>query len=181
METERLILRKPEPGDLDRFEKLFNTDFVTQYLCMEKLDRAGCLAYLEQMARGEKDLALVRKADGGFIGKIHLDPDNLRYEVKAVSLSYWVGEPYARQGYMMEALKALLDRLFREEGYEIVSAQVLTPNTASAALLEKLGFTREGGLRRALRWRGALYDNLLYSLTREEAARRSGQGPLPTL
>ena len=125
--------------------------------------------------------ALVRKADGGFIGKIHLDPDNLRYEVKAVSLSYWVGEPYARQGYMTETLKALLDRLFREEGYEIVSAQVLTPNTASAALLEKLGFTREGGLRRALRWRGALYDNLLYSLTREEAARWSGQGTLPTL
>ena len=43
VETERLILRKPEPGDLDRFEKLFNTDFVTQYLCMEKLDRAEAL------------------------------------------------------------------------------------------------------------------------------------------
>lgn len=168
MQTQRLILRRPGPEDLDRFQTLFNQDFVTEYLCMDKLDRAGCLSYLEQMAQGEQDVALVRKDDGGLIGKIHMDPDNLRYGVRALSLAYWVGQPYARQGYMTEALRALLDKLFREDGYEIVSAAVLSPNIASAALLERLGFVREGSLRSALRWNGVLYDSLLYSLTRQE-------------
>jgi aminoglycoside 6'-N-acetyltransferase len=65
---------------------------------------------------------------------------------------------------MTEALRALLDHLFRERGLLRVSAECDARNVASARLLERLGFTREGH-RPANTWlKGEWTDDLLYGL-----------------
>lgn len=173
LETARLLIRDLEEADLDRFDSLFNTDFVTRYLCMEKLSREDCLAYIRQMIRSGTDVAVALKSDNGLIGKIHMDNDTLRYGVQSVSLAYWLGEPYTGKGYMTEALQAVIEDLFLEKGFDVISAAVLTPNTDSVKLLQRLGFTQEGSIRKALLWQDVLYDNLLFSLTREDHAKQS--------
>lgn len=172
LETGRLRLRAMEEGDLDRFEAMFNTAFVTQYLCMDPMCRDECLAYIRRMMEGEQDLAVALRETDALIGKIHLDRDNQRFGVKSVSLAYWLGEAYTGQGYMTEALEAVLAYLFAA-GYDVVAAEVLRPNTASARLLHRLGFTLEGSVRMALDWHGVVYDNLLFSMTRADYGTRA--------
>lgn len=171
--TERLLIRYMEPEDIDQFYPLANSEFVLKYLLMHKMDREESLAYIHQMMENKRDFALVLKNTGEFIGKIHLDSDPLRFDTGSVDLAYWVGEPYARQGYMTEALRAVMDWLFLDQGCEIISAQAVAPNTASRALLKNLGFTQDGFLRRAIRYEGTVYDGVCFSLLKEEFKKAS--------
>lgn len=166
--TDRLIVRYMELSDLDRFDPLANSDFVLKYLCMYKMNREESLDYIRQMMEKKRDYAIILKETNEFIGKIHLDNDPLRYGTSSVDLAYWIGEPYTRQGYMTEALRAVMAYLFTEKGYDMIAAQTLAPNIASQALLKGLGFTQEGILRRALNWEGTVYDSVCFSLLKEE-------------
>ncbi|MDO5400742.1 MAG: GNAT family protein [Eubacteriales bacterium] len=166
--TERLIIRDMQESDIDSFYPLCNADFVTKYLLMYKMTRDEALDYIRQMMEKKRDFTVALRDGDRFIGKIHLDNDSLRFDVNSVELAYWVGEPYARRGYMTEALHALLNWLFAEKAYDVVSARVLAPNTASQKLLETLGFTREGCIRKALNDNGTIYDDVHYSMLKEE-------------
>lgn len=166
--TEHLIIRELRMEDLEQFDRLGNSDFVLQYLCMFKMDREGSRNYLQQMIANQKDFAIAGKEDDLLIGKIHIDEDHLRYDVNSIDLAYWLGEEYTRKGYMTEALTAFIDYLFSVKHYDSISAQVLAPNVASQALLRKLGFQQEGYLHRALRYNDVVYDNVLFSLQRDE-------------
>ena len=164
--TEHLTIRELRMEDLEQFDRLGNSDFVLQYLCMFKMDREGSRNYLQQMIANQKDFAIASKEDDRLIGKIHIDKDHLRYDVNSIDLAYWLGEEYTRKGYMTEALTAFIDYLFWVKFYDSISAQVLAPNVASQALLRKLGFQQEGYLHRALRYNDVVYDNVLFSLQR---------------
>ncbi len=155
--TERLLIRPMRMSDLDRFDPLANSDFVLRYLCMYRMDREGSREYIRQMMEKQKDFAIALRESDELIGKIHIDEDHLRYDVNSVDLAY-----------MTEALTAFLEYLFREREYDIVSASVLAPNTASCALLHKLGFVQEGVLRRAIRDHGVVYDSVMFSMMRNE-------------
>lgn len=170
--TERLVIRELRMDDLDRFDALANSDFVLHYLCMYRMDREGSRQYLRQMIERQKDFAVALKGSDELIGKIHIDEDHLRYDVNSVDLAYWLGEQYTRQGYMTEALSAFIRWLFEERGYDAITAQALAPNTASRALLTRLGFVQEGYLRRAIKDNGVIYDNVLFSLQKDEFPHR---------
>lgn len=164
--TPRLTIRYMKEADIDRYYPMCNTKFATKYRLMYKMIREETLDYLHQMMDKKRDFAVALRDTDEFIGQIHLDSDPLRFGVNSVSLAYWVGEPYARQGYMSEALGVLIPRLF--ETYDVISAQVVAQNTASHAMLQKLGFTREGCIRKALCYEGIVYDDVHYSLLKEE-------------
>ena len=121
-----------------------------------------------QTISSQKDFAVALKDTDELIGKIHIDEDHLRYDVNSVDLAYWLGEEYTRKGYMTEALSAFINYLFEERKYDAITAQALAPNTASRALLSKLGFVQEGYLRRAIKDNGVIYDNVLFSLLKED-------------
>jgi ribosomal-protein-alanine N-acetyltransferase len=65
-------------------------------------------------------------------------------------LGYALGRQYWGQGLMREALTELLSAAFGSMGLRRIEAEVNTRNTASARLLGRLGFTKEGLLRK--RW-----------------------------
>ncbi len=83
---------------------------------------------------------------------------------QACTLGYWVGAPYARQGYMTAAVRAVVPFVFDSLELHRLEAACLLANAASIRLLEKTGFTREGVARRYLRINGAWQDHLLYGL-----------------
>ena len=69
---------------------------------------------------------------------------------------------------MREALGAVLNCAFGPYGLRRLEAEVDPLNQASSRLLEGLGFTREGQLRK--RWvdKGAAHDTIIYGLLNDE-------------
>ena len=87
---------------------------------------------------------------------------------QTASLGYWIGERYARQGFMTEALGAALEFAFDQLTLHRIEAACLPSNDASRGLLEKVGFSREGHARGYLRINGAWQDHLLYGMLRDD-------------
>ncbi|WP_135829150.1 GNAT family N-acetyltransferase [Halorussus halobius] len=83
-------------------------------------------------------------------------------------LSYWLFPAYQGEGYATEATTLFLDYLFDAREIRGVEARVFSHNDASAALLDRLGFTREGRLRERNFVDGAYRDELVFGLLREE-------------
>ena len=83
-------------------------------------------------------------------------------------LMYWVAPEHQGNGYVTEAAELFLDHAFRERGFHKVNAHVTASNAASAAVLEKLGFEREGTRRRQNFVDGAWEDEHLYGLLADE-------------
>ncbi|MEL6747286.1 MAG: GNAT family protein [Pseudomonadota bacterium] len=79
-------------------------------------------------------------------------------------VGYWLGEQYAGRGYMTLALHALGTFAFDTLNLHRLEAACLPDNTASARVLEKVGFQREGLARQSLRINGEWRDHLLYGL-----------------
>ena len=79
------------------------------------------------------------------------------------SMGYWIGMPYARQGYMSHALNALMGHAFNGLGLHRVEAACLPSNQASIALLRRSGFSEEGLARKYLNIAGKWQDHLLFA------------------
>ena len=84
------------------------------------------------------------------------------------TLGYWIGAAFARQGYMTEAMRAMLAFAFTDLKLHRVEAACLPDNAASWALLLKCGFTEEGRARQYLRINGRWQDHLTFAILRED-------------
>jgi len=130
--------------------------------------------YRSEMRQGiGYSLLLFRRTDDALIGGVTLS--NLRRGVaQSASLGYWVGRPYSRQGYMTEALLAVLDLSFGRLGLHRVEAACLPQNAASAGLLLKCGFREEGFAREYLRINGKWQDHRLFAILRSDLPDETG-------
>lgn len=94
---------------------------------------------------------------------------NVRQGVsQSASLGYWMGETYANQGYMSEALPKVLDYAFETLGLHRVEAACLPENGPSRSLLSKTGFVEEGVARQYLRIDAEWRDHLLFAMLRQD-------------
>lgn len=104
-----------------------------------------------------------RRADGEFLGALTLS--NIRRgAAQMASLGYWIGEPFANQGYMTQAVCAMLPFAFGHLHLHRVEAACLPSNAASIALLQKCGFRHEGLARSYLKINGRWQDHLLFAI-----------------
>ncbi|WP_042364780.1 GNAT family N-acetyltransferase [Streptacidiphilus neutrinimicus] len=100
----------------------------------------------------------------GDIG-VHLHENRRQADLGFTLAPAWQGH-----GYATEAVRAVLADLFESHGLHRVSAECDARNARSAALLERVGFTREG-LRRQGTWiKGEWTDDLLYGLLAADRA-----------
>ena len=83
-------------------------------------------------------------------------------------MGYCFAEASWGQGYATEAARALLDWAFGTFDLNRVQAETDTRNLASARVLEKLGFVREGTLREDCVVEGVVSDSWVYGLLRRE-------------
>lgn len=167
LETERLILRRPEVGDVNDYMAICNTEFVLRYNAMT-VRTAEQLRQRFLEPQGDT-WVIQRKVDGKVIGEISVEDDSIRWGVASKELSYWLGEAYSRQGYMKEALHGLIAYLFETEELECVAARCFAPNTASLALLKSLGFTQDGYIPRCVKgYQDQIFDDTLHSLFKKD-------------
>ena len=85
------------------------------------------------------------------------------------ALGYWIGERFSRQGYMYEAVRALVPFIFTTLGLHRIEAACLPSNQASQNLLMKVGFRQEGVALRYLQINGEWRDHVLFALLADEA------------
>lgn len=83
-------------------------------------------------------------------------------------LAYWLLPEYHGEGYGTEAVALAVDIAFQEHHHPVVEARTFPDNEASRGLLEALGFTQEGRIRKDVYWDGQYRDHVLYGLLREE-------------
>ena len=111
-------------------------------------------------------VALWDVTSGRFVGGGHLGPD---WSVPKFEIGYWVRASAQGRGYITEAAKLLTDYAFTTYGAQRVMIRCDARNVRSAAVPERLGFTREARLRNdALAYDGALRDTLVYAVTPED-------------
>lgn len=140
-------------------------------------DGPACLAELhDYWARARADfetgltrdlsLGLIVRETGELIGAASLRPFQGSPEI--IDLGYALAKPFHGRGYATEGVGALVEHGFAARGMERCFACVFTGNGASRRVLEKLGFTHEGTLRRSIRKRGEWKDEWMMALTRPE-------------
>lgn len=193
--TERLLLRLPTQRDHVPWVDLLRASepFLRPWEPERDHDHYTRRAFRNRVFWAERALAqgravplfLVRKSDGALVGGITLD--NIRKgPAQAGTVGYWIGAPHARQGYMREALAAVVQYAFSSLDLSRIEAACLPENTASRTLLETSGFKYEGVaqsyLQIAGRWRShVLYANLRNDRRGRPGAVAAGTGDMPPM
>ncbi len=84
-------------------------------------------------------------------------------EAKAMELAYALSEDHWGKGIAAEAAKAITDYCFREFSLKRIQARCKAENTASAAVMKKIGMTYEGTLKSAIFHRDRFWDMQYYA------------------
>jgi len=135
-------------------------------------------AYRRRLRQYQKELRdetgyaffVFRSTDQRLIGGVSLT--NVRRGVtQACTMGYWMGEPFAGQGYMTEAVRTLRPFVFSHLWLHRLEAACLPGNTGSIRVLEKNGFAHEGLARRYLKINGAWQDHFLFGLVSDTPSR----------
>lgn len=88
------------------------------------------------------------------------------------AIGYWLGKAFEGRGIITRSCEALLQHCFTTLRLNRIEIKCGTGNQKSAAVPERLGFTREGVLRQAEWVNGSFLDLYLYSLLKEEWERK---------
>ncbi|HEX4088652.1 MAG TPA: GNAT family protein [Trebonia sp.] len=181
LRTARLRLRPFTSADADALFALQSNASVLRYWDAPPwTDRSRAdrfIAACEQMAEEGSGarVALDRVSDGAFIGWCSLTRWNPDF--RSASMGYCLAEAAWGQGYATEAGRALLQWAFDALDLNRVQAEADTRNVASARVLEKLGFVREGTLREDCIVNGDVSDSWVYGLLRREWQPSPGADP----
>lgn len=172
LQTERLLLRHLVMEDVHFVFEHFRDPLVTQYLMDEppltEFAQAQAIieSYLEPEGKSYNRWAIVRKADHQVIGTCGYHKwakTSFRAEI-----GYDLSPACWGQGYMSEALRAVIHHGFERMNLNRIDALVYVNNDKSLHLLQKLGFKQEGLLRDYFCLDGSFYDHHLLALLRRE-------------
>jgi RimJ/RimL family protein N-acetyltransferase len=108
----------------------------------------------------------IRDETGFLIGGVGFHGLELGKTHKA-ELGYWLAKPYWGQGIMTAVVARLCTHALGDWGLVRIFATVFPFHRASARILEKCGFAREGYLRKYVEKDGQLLDLELYARVRE--------------
>ncbi len=172
--TERLILRPPTLKDAEDIAQNANRIDVSRYLALVpypyrvKDARDFIKLRRKKATRNPYNFGITLKHSGKLVGMIGFTGFN-KFSDKA-EVGYWLGKKYWRQGITAEALKAMVRFAFRKLKLVRLQADVFVENKASAKLLKKIGFKKEGLKRKAARAKstGKWHDTYAFGLLRSD-------------
>jgi [ribosomal protein S5]-alanine N-acetyltransferase len=177
LHTERTVVRLLRPGDvallrayrvdnrehLGPWEPVRDAEYYTDEASLRMI--AGALAMAQEdraYAFGVFDPAQTRMLASFTFSNV------ARGIFQACHLGYGVAADCQGRGLMHEALQAGLGLAFGELELHRVMANYMPRNARSAALLERLGFQREGLARRYLKIGGVWEDHILTARIAED-------------
>ena len=172
LSTDRLRLRPLGDADADDLFALHGSAQVLRYWDGPPwTDRARAQEFLGRCRRMVSEgtgvrVAVERASDGVFLGWCGVHRRDRQH--RSAALGYCYAEAAWGHGYATEAARALLGWAFDTLDLNRVQAEADTRNAASAHVLEKIGFVREGTLRQDCIVDGEISDSWVFGLLRDE-------------
>lgn len=185
IETERMTLRPPQHSDFRAWSGLRagSEDYLRPWEPSWAEDHLTRKAFTNRVYWAQRSISggtavplfLLRRQDDLLLGAITLD--NIRRgPSQAGTLGYWTGEAFARQGYMREAIGALVHHAFTRLDLSRIEAACLPENAASRGLLESSGFKYEGVAQSYLQIDGRWRTHVLYAALRGDRRGKTSAG-----
>lgn len=172
IDAKRVRLRWITAADTDAFFAIYSNSEVMRYWSTPPLvDQAAAAALIEKIHADWQRRAILKwgialRSDDQLIGSLTLF--NLDFNHRRAEIGYALGRAYWGQGYMNEALNAVLAYAFESLGLHRIEADIDPRNTASIKTVERLGFKREGYLRERWQVNGEIQDAYFYGLLKQE-------------
>lgn len=174
---DEVYLRYPQTADFSQWADVrgASKDFLSPWEPVWAADELTRAAFRRRLRRYDteirNDLAypffVFRNSDHQLLGGCTLS--NVRRGVcQSASLGYWIGEPHARQGYTLSAVKLIVPFVFETLGLHRLEAACIPDNEPSSCLLLKLGFCEEGLARGYLQIKGEWRDHILFALLKDD-------------
>ena len=183
IDTERMILRPPMHTDFRPWSELRrrSAEFLQPWEPSWSADHLTRKGFVNRVYWANRSIAqgtavplfLIRREGNLVIGAITLD--NIRRgPSQAGTIGYWIGADHARQGYMKEALTAVVHYAVEVLDLSRIESACLPENAASRALLEKCGYKYEGVAQSYLQINGRWRNHVLYANLRSDRRGRVG-------
>ncbi len=171
--TVRLILRHFTDADLLPFIAYRNDPEVARYQGWEGISEPEARAFIEEQKMVQPgvpgqwfQIAIELKETGTLVGDCALKINE--HDNRQAEIGYTVSRAYQGKGIASEVVSCVLDYAFRTLELHRVVAITDCENTASVALLERLGLRREGHFIQNVWFKGKWGDEYLYAMLQHE-------------
>lgn len=170
LETQRLVLRRIEPNDLqDIFAYASDPEVARNLRWGPHKTQGETKTYLDQVLQEyqtgqDGPWGMEPKDKGRLIGSIHLMEVSVQH--RKAGIGFVLSRAYWGRGLAVEALGRVLVYSFETVGLNRMEGLCLVENHAARRVLEKVGMVREGLLRQYLFQKGAFRDFELYAILR---------------
>ena len=173
LSSERVTLQRPTLLDFEDWSALRrrSANFLQPFEPRWTHDELSRAAFKARLRRQEAEISsgrglpwflFSRTKDPLLLGGLTVS--NIRRGVSETgTLGYWMGEEFAGQGYMKEALLVVCQSLFETHNLHRIEAATVLENERSQSLLLRCGFRQEGVARRYLKINGSWRDHLLFA------------------
>ena len=174
LESTRLRLRPYRDSDTDGVFALYSDPRVTRYWSHAPwTERAQAEKYIATRLELEVPAvyawAVAERDTDVFVGTTTLF--SLNGPQRRAEIGYSLLAEQQGRGYAREALRLAIAHAFDLLGLERIEADIDPRNLASCALVEALGFQREGLLRNRWRANDEISDSAIYGLLKDEFVR----------
>jgi RimJ/RimL family protein N-acetyltransferase len=150
--TERLTVRAFQPQDAADLFTYLSRPEVYRFEPGEPLDWEGAQNRALEFSTSPEFWAVELQAERKVIGQVYFSQTEPQHTM-TWELGYILSPDYQRQGYASEAAAALVQAGFAAAGIHRVVSHCNPENAASWRLLEKIGFRREGLLKKNIYFR----------------------------
>lgn len=154
LETERLVLRKPEPGDRDGYAEIWGDPEVVRFLGGRTQSPEEAAKGIERMLKqwerhGVGLFSVLRKEDERLVGRVGYLLWNSERWVNAMheeldeplelEIGWVIARAFWNEGYATEAALACKDHALGPLGRDRVISLIAPENVASIRVAEKIG------------------------------------------
>jgi len=185
IDTERLVLRPPAHGDFRHWAQLRaqSEDFLRPWEPTWAADHLSRKAFTNRVYWAQRSISngtavplfVIRRSDDALMGAITLDHIKRGPSQSGIT-GYWMGEPFTRQGFMREAIQAVVHYAFTTLDLSRIEAGCLPENTPSRRLLELCGYKYEGVAQSYLQINGRWRNHVLYANLRHDRRGKTDVG-----
>ena len=175
--TKRLVLSEIIAADIPAIHALHSLPETDRYNTLgipAKYEETEQLIYqwieMQNYIPQERYVFRITDAAENFVGLMGIKMGHENY--KSAEVWYKLLPEFWNRGYATEALKGVLTFCFDILELHRITAGCAVENTASAKVLEKAGFQREGHHRKILPIRGQWVDNFSFAILEEDFVRK---------
>ena len=158
LETERLLLRRPQPSDLSAYSELFSDPEVVRYTGGVRKTRSESELALQRMIRHWEDFeiglfSVIRKGDDRVLGRVGFllwDAECWQHAMlrpprgeTETEIGWTLARPHWGRGYATEGAEAARDWAGQELGVLRLVSLIQRGNEGSVRVARKLGETLE--------------------------------------